>query len=359
MFGTGGLGTGSGIFGPFYTGGNVTRGVFNGGPSAGPLFVGGNITGGTYSNIANAYVGGTVGVSGLPAPGMFPKLPSLPAIDAPKLEGYWNMATQQSIDNKMGDSSTDFAEGTPNTPPGTYANPGTYPRTMYGGWTKTTMPHYKYYGPAAGPTQPPGGGTTGVTIDANTASFGSGAEGDTKWDDFAWNKATKTLHVNGTVFIDGPLTIANEGVVMYKGNGTIVANGAIHLNVGGFQPFGGLKTYGGLNHQIFPDETAVGSKQIVGFVSPTEIHITCLNGQTSTTEIGTDENIAGAFYCPAKVEFTGKFVLAGSIITNNMVGPGSTNNIQLRTSPNLREFVPKAMPGRNDGLVGFTKWIRK
>jgi hypothetical protein len=350
MFSSGSVGSGTDVYGPFYTGNAVTTGHF----SEGPLFVGGNVTGGTYTGIANGYAGGTVGVSPFATSvGSFPKLPTLPAIDTARLEGYANIARQQSIDNKMGDSTTAITEGTLNTP-------GTYPRTMFGGWTKLTMPHYKYYGPASG-ISAQGAGTTAVTINSQT-SFGNGAKDSNNYDDFAWDGAEYVLSVNGTVFIDGPFEInMPDKVIKYQGNGTIVANGPVHLHVKGFQPFRTMLSGGSpsVSHQIFPDDPAPGvGKQIVGFVSPTEILLDCPAGQTTGSR-ATDEDFAGAFYCPAKIQFTGKFVLAGSIITNEMVGPGTSNDIQLRTSPNLKDNVPRAMPGRNDGLVGFTKWIRK
>jgi hypothetical protein len=46
----------------------------------------------------------------------------------------------------------------------------------------------------------------------------------------AWDNATKTLTVNGTIFIDGDITFGG-GTVNYKGNGTIYDNGS--LNGGG------------------------------------------------------------------------------------------------------------------------------
>jgi hypothetical protein len=365
MFSTGSVGSGTDVYGPFYTGNAITTGHF----SEGPLFAGGNVTGGTYTGIADGYAGGTVGVSPFATSvGTFPKLPTLPAIDTPKLQGYANIAKAQSTDNKMGDSTTAITEVQSPDPAGT---PGKYPtaptvptptgRYRYGGLTNTTQPWYKFFGPGNGSISAPGEGTTAVTINSATPFFGKGPKQSTSYDDFAW-ASEFILTVNGTVFIDGPFEIdMPNDVIKYQGNGTIVANGPIHLHVKGFQPFETMRTGGTPEgaHQIFPDDLALGvGKQIVGFVSPTEILIDCPSGQTTGSR-ATDEDFAGAFYCPAKIQFTGKFVLAGSIITNNMVGPGSGNNIQLRTSPNLKDNVPRAMPGRNDGLVGFTKWVRK
>jgi hypothetical protein len=42
----------------------------------------------------------------------------------------------------------------------------------------------------------------------------------------AWNNATKTLTVNGTIFIDGDITLGG-GTVNYQGNGTIYVNGSL------------------------------------------------------------------------------------------------------------------------------------
>ena len=43
----------------------------------------------------------------------------------------------------------------------------------------------------------------------------------------AWDNATKTLTVNGTIFIDGDITLGG-GTVNYKGNGTIYDNGSLN-----------------------------------------------------------------------------------------------------------------------------------
>jgi len=50
----------------------------------------------------------------------------------------------------------------------------------------------------------------------------------------AWDNATKTLTVNGTIFIDGDINVPS-GTVKYQGNGTIYVNGSLHggANVSG------------------------------------------------------------------------------------------------------------------------------
>jgi hypothetical protein len=336
MFSSGGFNTGSHIFGPLYTGNGITTGEF----FEGPLFAGGNVTGGSYSGIANAYVGGTGGGTiGASSLGTFPRMPPLPTLDTAKMQGYMDLAKAQSIDNLMGDTSSPITE----------VSGGTYPRTLYKSWSKVTYPHYKYYGPSAGMSAV-GAGATDVLIDSTTGSFGQ--SGNTGYDDFAWDSGTKMLTVNGTVFIDGDFEInMPSAVIVYQGNGTIVANGTVHLNVKSFGPREHMLSSGG-SHQNFPAD------KCVGFVSPTEIHLTCA-GEAKDKARTDDENIAGAFYCPAQIKLDGTFILAGSVITNSLVGPGSANYMQLRTSPNLKDVAPTSMPGRNDGLMGFTKWIRK
>jgi hypothetical protein len=340
MFSSGGFNPGSHIFGPLYTGNGITTGEF----FEGPLFAGGNVTGGNYSGITNAYVGGTVGVSGLPAPGTFPRMPPLPTLDTARMQGYMEVAKTQSIDNKMGDTTSALNEGTLNTP-------GTYPRTLYKSWLKATYPHYKYYGPAAG-ISAVGAGATDVIIGATTAAFGNGPKDSSTYDDFAWD-GKETLTVNGTVFIDGDFEInMSSADVVYQGNGTIVTNGTVHLNVKSFGPSQHMADGPAGSHQNFPAD------KCVGFVSPTEIHLTSA-GAAKDKLRAEDENIAGAFYCPAQIKLDGSFILAGSVITNSLVGPGPTYYMQLRTAPNLKDVAPTSMPGRNDGLMGFTKWIRK
>jgi hypothetical protein len=349
MFSTGSVKGNSAVYGPYYTGAGIESGRF----SYGPLFVAGDITGGQFSNIRDAYVGGSTG--SLTATNLnttVPKMPPLPVLDPTAMQGFLDLAKAQSIDNKIGDTTS------PNTEVDSTRNPATYTTVVSGrksyatmmGWPVSSYPYYKYIGPATGMSSI-GLGTTDVIINKTTPSFGNPVS-----DDFAWDKANYLLYVNGTVFIDGDFEISGMDKVEYKGNGAIVANGTVHITAKVFQPFGGLQTATvdgtSWDHQTFPNGWCLG------FVSPTEIHLTGSSGNSDKAR-GDDPDIAGAFFCPAQIVFEKNILVAGSVITNMMVGPGSGNNVHLRNSPNLKDVAPQSMPGRNDGLMGYTKWIRK
>ena len=55
----------------------------------------------------------------------------------------------------------------------------------------------------------------------------------------AWNSASQTLTIDGTIFIDGDINIPS-GTVNYTGNGTIYINGSLN----GGQPFNGTNICG-------------------------------------------------------------------------------------------------------------------
>ncbi|MDO8914666.1 MAG: hypothetical protein Q7W16_01090 [Coriobacteriia bacterium] len=352
MISTGAIKGNSAIYGPYYTGAGIATARFAGGP----LFVGGNVTGGSFSGIANAYVGGTGGssIGATTLSSSVPKLPPLPVIDVAMMQGWQELARAQSIDNKMGDTTSVNTETDNTKTPASYYTvvSGRKSYATMKGWSAATYPYYKYIGPSTGMSAL-GAGTTHLTITDSTASFGKVTS--TGYDDLAWDNATNILYVNGTVFVDGNVSISGA-TIMYKGNGTIVANGTIHIACTVFGPFSGLSTayVDGQNwdHQAFPAD------QVLGFVSPTEIHLTGGNGNSQKAR-GDDPDIAGAFYCPAQIRFEKNILVAGSVITNTMVGPGNGQNVHLRNSPNLKMVAPQSMPGRNDGLMGYTKWIRK
>jgi hypothetical protein len=359
MWSTGAVKGNSAVYGPYYTGAGIATGRFY----EGPLFVSGNITGGTFNGIGDAYYGGTLG--GLTATHLnssVPKMPPLPSIDAVKMQGYVDVARAQSVDNVMGDWTTAIQEAQVTGVPGTY---NTWPsaRKSYAtamGWAAASYPYYKYIGPIGGMSAL-GAGTTNVVINSSTPSFGkfpsSPSIGATGYDDFAWDSAQKVLYVSGTVFIDGAFTVAmDKENVKYMGNGAIVANGPIHITAGTFGPMEGMVD-GVVNgttlaHQNFP------ANACVGFVSPTEIHLTGAPGNSDKSR-SDDPDIAGAFYCPAQIRFEKNILVAGSMITNLMVGPGNGNNVHIRTSPTLVDVAPQGMPARNEGLMGYSKWIRK
>jgi hypothetical protein len=366
MFSTGSVKGNSAVYGPFYTAGSINSARFE----DGPLFVGGSIgiSSSKFTNIHEAYVVGTGGTN-TKAAHLYSTMPKLdiPAIDADGMRGWLDTAKAQSIDNKMGDWSDTVAEA--DATKATDLEKALTYNTVSGkqsfatlkGWGAANFPYYKYLGPASGLTLPLGEGTTNVVIDGSTATFGrcqtSPNIGTLGYDDFAWNAAEHVLYVNGTVFIDGAFTLNMPGEqVKYMGNGMIVANGPITISASQFGPLQGLDpgVSGGTTYskQNFP------ANRCLGFVSPKAIYLTGSQGN-SEKKREDDPDIAGAFYCPALVKFSNNLLVAGSVITDLMAGPGSGNNVHLRNSPNLKDNAPQGMPARNDGLMGITKWVRR
>lgn len=356
MISTGAVKGNSSVYGPYYTGGSIDTGRFYNGP----IYVAGNVTGGTFTNIDDAYYGTTPGeltghVTNLHSG--VPKMPPLPTLQD-LMQGYLDLAKTQSVDNKMGDTSSAVAEATPT------GQAGTYGYTSYAtlkGLPAASYPYYKYVGMGGTPTT--NGSPNAVTIDTSTGSFGkypaTPSASSTDYDDFAWDKTNKILYVNGTVFIDGDFTLDMEDLATrYIGNGTIVCSGRIHITADKFGPYSGMQPGivdgATVANQNFP------ANQCLGFVSPTEIHLAGSNSN-STKTLSDAPEIAGAFYCPAVVRFDKNILVAGSVITNLMLNadPKGNNNVHFRNSPNLKDVAPESMPGRNDGLMGYTKWIRQ
>ena len=192
--------------------------------------------------------------------------------------------------------------------------------------------------------------TTGTIISSPRAPYTS-TDVNT-FDDFAlWDEYTSEwdlLFINGTVFIDGPLTITDN--VLYIGNGTIVANGDITVK-GMFRPFGSSNSVGEEN------------KWACGLVTPENITVTTSSSNTaSNTSAETLRNtlpdLAGAFYADKVVTFTGNnMIVRGSILAGRM--EMGENNTKLVTNPLLPDYLPKALPGAQKGLLIPGNWSRE
>jgi hypothetical protein len=201
--------------------------------------------------------------------------------------------------------------------------------------------YYKYIGPSGGPSAL-GAGATALTIGGSSfgrwpggplvggASTYSAASG--KHDDFAFDASTGTLYVEGTVFVDGPVTFTSA-VRRYVGNGTIVANGAITINAEKLSPTNPV-TYVALNPS--PDNC-------LGLVSPGNV---TLNTYACCAVFC--NGIFGLY--GTHTEFSGN-VLAGRIY-------GDSPNENLYQNPVISRCLPESMPGVGGGAVFHGSWSR-
>ncbi len=307
--------------------------------------------------------------------------PSVPDIQTPtitqaKLVEWAGKARQESTDNRMG-SSTNYPSTVPNLECAT-GQASEY-RTLFGLSRNTAAqvagtsagPHaatYKYIGAenAGGFTvASKGAGAHGLHIKTTTPSFGwwgpiNGLDGVTLastnpspsqyaanvYDDFAWDAANRVLYIQGTVFIDGPLTIDTN--VRYVGNGTIVANGPITIN-GHLRPAGGVSAAQGR-----------ANEWALGLVTPTRITFTAqsaaVGSPTPQSLRDTLADGAGAFFGEDSVNFPAKFLMQGSVISGTISAPA--NNFYLVTNPLLPEYLPDSLPGSEGGLMFPSRWMR-
>lgn len=178
-------------------------------------------------------------------------------------------------------------------------------------------------------------GTSGLTLSATTTSFGDPSLGP----DFAWVKPGSSasgkgeLHVLGTVFVDGPLTISTD--VRYRGNGTIVCNGNITVN-NELLPLG-----------VYPTEDALG-------LTTPDIINTTVNSGNNPNPGYSDADIAGAWYAGQEMRFQNNIVVRGSILTNVLTFTGNNNHVL--TDPQLPAHLPPSMPGGTERIVFPTRW---
>jgi hypothetical protein len=379
---------GSNIVGPFYMRGSleIDSSMF---VAEGPIFVrtAGQLGGLIYNAGQFGYKGAPVDVfcdgdiTALRAKAqtdlgaMNPKVvlgqvrPSVPDIQTPHvtqgmLESWASQAKAESVDNRMGsDSKHPIPVPSPETLTGqaieyTVVEPA-YTRRQ----ADSTNVNYKFIGREDGAIASVGAGEHPLYISSATPSFGwwgptnsggvvlSGTNPATSQhevnvhDDFAWDAVNKVLYIEGTVFVDGPLTV--DPGVRYVGNGTIIANGDITVN-GFFRP-AGINAVQGRENQW-----------ACGLVTPTTLTFTSQSAAVgSPTPQALRDQLAdgaGAFFAEIGVKVPAKYLMQGSIITGEITAPA--NNFYLVTNPLLPQYLPDSLPGSQGGLMFPSRWMR-
>ena len=359
------------VFGPMYCRGTVNlSGSSN--MDVGPLMVNqgsitlsGNGSVGSASLPIDVYVTGAypaVGSNNFYTTSVSNSCPNitLPLVDQNELQIRWVDAKNQSADNKRGDSlpadpvneecattgdgSTYRTVNPPNTGTSWYGDAAVTQRRLAPG---ANASFYKALGTTSAPV--PGAPTTTLTIDNSTGSWGSWpGDGHTAanapGDDFAYDASTGTLHVWGTVYVDGPINISKT--IQYVGNGTICANGNISLT-GGFIP----KT----SATATLTAGQMDATHCVGLVTPNNITVEQLGGNTKGPTETPD--YCGAFFTGGVYTINGHALVKGSILANTINFAG--NNAHLVTEPRLPSFLPAGMPAAGQSLLYKGAWARQ
>lgn len=340
------------VYGPFYVRGGVALGS-NSKIENGPLFIrGGDLTisgSGIIGENApvDVYVTGAypeIGSKGFNARSVSQSVPdiTLPPLDAEYLLKAYTSARTESVDNKQGYSDT----GAPNLEADSMQDPDTYttidpPNGLL--WTRRKAPgataFYKIIGDDAGYAAI-GQGTHGLTI-GGTGSWGS-VSGDghytlTTHDDFAFNDVTNVLYVEGTVFIDGPLRLAEN--ITYAGNGQLVVNGDITI-AEDFKPATG--------------NGEADATHVVGLVTPE--NIICDSGDSNAKDPAGVPDVAGAFFCAKDWSMSRNVLVKGSVLAGSISFAHA--NQHLVTDPDLPDYLPRGMPGAEESILTKGTWVR-
>jgi len=274
----------------------------------------------------------------------------LPWIDQEYMDTMYEKAIAESVDNNMGSAAartimtTEAISADPDsyaTALGTALDPRNSAIPL--ATNAASSDHYKYIGMASGPKSL-GNGTNDLVIGAT--SFGawaghgySAASG--LHDDFAFDVATGTLYVEGTVFIDGDLELG-PNVKNYIGNGTLVVNGDVVFD------------NAGVDQPSTPDALVSGPFQPqAGMISPEQ----CI-GITTPGDVTINGYFHGAIFCNGTASLYGTHTgFRGSMLAGNIYG--DLPNIFLYIDPNLPGALPESMPAAGGGMVFAGQWTRK
>lgn len=342
------------VYGPFYTYGDLRQGrdgnlgnAMAGGFNWGPIFTYRgtvHVREGFLGNVNFLYFdpvhgGDPSGVSNVP--NRIPSVPRLvmPRVDEAYLNARYREAEGQSIDNRLGGTTTTNTE-----------------------WNSVTR---SYTGTLA---PPPVRADAYKVIDNNlsldrslpttyviglSAAFGGAGH------DFAWDPGTRTLTVWGTVFIDGPVEFRG-GMIRYAGNGIIVANGDVVFIETDFVPVNPLRPAMPPPH-VQPQTLLANQEfrdgEIIGIVTPGNIHLGRSPGGNYHGPEAPPTH-AGAFFAGNRIWIESRVTVVGSVISGGIEIRGN-NNMDLRTSPNFGRVVSGNMPGSGMVVVSMGGWARQ
>ncbi|MDP2210794.1 MAG: hypothetical protein Q8J63_03525 [Candidatus Aquicultor sp.] len=162
--------------------------------------------------------------------------------------------------------------------------------------------------------------------------------------EFAWDNTNKRLYVDGTIFVDGNLTIGDSAnsEISYYGRGTIVVNGEIFVN-------------GKLRPPFHNGSYDMDGSHVLGLVTAETIYVDISGSNSNPTRDVPD--ITGAFFATKKVQIsTNNTSFVGSMLAGMLDFADGTNNSHLYTHEALPSFLPPSLPGSEGFLTMTASW---
>ncbi|HET6497874.1 MAG TPA: hypothetical protein VFH17_02315, partial [Coriobacteriia bacterium] len=281
----------------------------------------------------------------------------LPRLGADELRNAAAKAQRESIDNTMGTpawsagGNQETATGSPSPvdyqtvrPP----NSATFTRQYAHSNATLHRFGYKYIGLSSEPSAP-GQGTSDLVI--GPRSFGAWPgngypAGSGMNDDFAFDSVNRVLYLEGTVFVDGDLTIDRD--VRYQGNGTIVVNGDVFIR-----------------GELYPNNTGateaerrrMGPRHVLGIASPGTVQVDGPSGNVPRPQPTDPPKHALAIFAGDTIRFTTNNYFIGSVVAGQI--DMGNNNVHLVTDPDLPDFLPDSLPGRDAPILTKGAWARQ
>ena len=163
---------------------------------------------------------------------------------------------------------------------------------------------------------------TGQTVEWKTPSSG----------EISWNNTTKTLTVNGTIYIDGSAKISNSALNSYNGQGTLYLSGTFHAT-------------GSLCASI-----SGSNCNFAGWNPDFDMFMVVANGSGGQNNPGdsiqVDNNFSyqGGLYGTNAVEFGNNVNVDGPIVGSQIL---LSNNLTTNAFPNI-SIVPVGMPSNHE-----------
>jgi hypothetical protein len=295
---------------------------------------------GTYNVFASD--GADIQQSGPALVKVYTKVPEidLPWVDQFYLDTALELARMQSQDNLMGAQDRELA----NAEVAVVNVPTSYVGTKAPGASDC----YKIVGSSSSHAAVRAG-INNLTI--GPVSFGKYpgngyAVGSAEHDDFAFDAANGILYVEGTVFIDGDVNLTTN-VRKYVGNGTIVANGDVTIQ---------------LNQELRPLSGTDGANNLNGS--------NCL-GFSAAGRVTLDGNgsaFEGVIFANENFYLLGNWTEMRGTIHANGIDPQHPNQT-IKTEPATVTWLPESMPGgptdprgagyAGTGIIAKGTWTRQ
>lgn len=162
------------------------------------------------------------------------------------------------------------------------------------------------------------------------------AQGTEFWLDYT-DDDKYVLHINGTVFVDGDVTLGENGLdIFYEGKGTIVATGNVTI-------YSKLK----------PQDGTFPVINILGIATPASIIMRTQNDPSSSF---TSPDIALAAYSTVNTTIEQNIQYRGSLVSGLLT---FQNNPDLYTDSLLSQHLPPNMPGADYLITWTPNWQEK